>query len=102
MIHYRCDRCKRDCNCQQDTCYEVHFEARPVVQAEIAFTEEGRDHLLELHELLGDIESREAELLAATQTTTSNQFQLCPECYKQFLQNPLGQNARRLLRFSAN
>lgn len=112
-MHHYCDRCKRAINRRQQTHYEVQIEGQLVSQEPtIQSASEGDDHLLQLHELLGQIEQSGAHPdcprsidEAADQVSPpmpKQHFDLCPECYRQFIQNPLGREVSHLFAFSVN
>ncbi|WP_237607532.1 hypothetical protein [Roseimaritima sediminicola] len=98
MIHYTCDRCKREFNSRQEMRYEVLLEVRQAVQPEIEFSDEDSDHLLELHEILGQINEHTPPQCAMVQ----QHFDLCPHCYKRFIADPLGRDSNLALGFSYN
>ncbi len=101
MIHYSCDRCRR--TLESD-------ELRYVVRLEIAATidgngvddwEDDRDHLLEVDEILELAESLESELVGAD-VHERRKFDLCPDCYRKFVRNPLGCEIASPVEFSDN
>ena len=100
MIQYTCDRCKREFNGRQETRYELLLEVRQAVQPEIEFSEEDSDHLLELHELLGQLEDQPAP--EPGPCASQQHFDLCPQCYQRFVTNPLGRDTALVLGFSNN
>jgi len=82
--------------------YELHLEVRPALDPKVDFADEGSDHLLELHELLGQIEHPLPSGSATADQLPKQHFDLCPQCYQQFVKNPLGRAAQVMLGFSNN
>ena len=101
MIHYTCDRCK----CQIDTTnhnrYIVQIEIQTAQEGCFATAEDDVDHLAELHQVLEGIVDEEIDE-AAEETCHRGNYDLCPECHKQFLRNPLGRDAVMAIGFSNN
>jgi hypothetical protein len=102
MIHYTCDCCKRIIDPNEDVRYTVKMEvyASPEGLGEADFVEE-RDHLEELTEILDQL-ADDAEQLDAEETCTTMRFDLCPECQRRFVKNPLGRETSKQLNFSQN
>jgi len=48
-----------------------------------------RDHLLEIHEILERAEDAADELISED-VYRHQRYDLCPDCYRRFLKNPLG------------
>ena len=102
MIHYSCDRCKRALDPEQDLRYvvklEVHAAMDPLDEEEI---EDDRDHLLEIQEMLERIEDSDTELIAED-VYQKRRYDLCPECYRKYIKNPVGSEHPAVLGFSHN
>ena len=98
MIHYCCDLCHRTIG-QHERRYVVRMDAFPgeeeIVPEEL---EEDRDHLAELDELLQGLEPEECPEAHRRQW----RFDLCPQCYRRFVQNPLGREATGSYNISPN
>ena len=102
MIHYSCDRCKRiidpDCNVR----YAVRMEVRAVMDdMEVDEPTDDRDHLLEIHEILERLDDAESEMIG-DEVYQRQRFDLCPECYRKYIKNPVGQEAAAQIGFSQN
>lgn len=102
MIHYSCDRCKRVLDAQQDLRYTVRIEIEaamdPINEEEL---DEDRDHLMEIEDILeraGD----EAYDDVGEDIYQRRRFDLCPECYRKFIKNPIGREEKASLGFSQN
>ena len=100
MIHYICDRCKRQINTADQTRYVIQIDIQSVVDNSQVEIEEDIDHLAELHQMLEGM--HQEALSEETQSSHHGQYDLCPECYRQFLKNPLGRDSMLALGFSNN
>ena len=93
MIHHSCDLCKRLIDSEQDVRYVVKMEVYAAFDPAGVETEDDRDHLQEIQEMFHAgrgrrRSSREDEVYQQLR------FDLCPECRKKFVKNPLGREAR--------
>ena len=89
MIHYSCDRCKRVLETQQDQRYVVRIEAQPVMEPpSLGEPEDDRDHLVEIEDLLSATDLSDFD--ADEDLYRQHRFDLCHDCYRKFLRNPLG------------
>lgn len=102
MLHYSCDMCKRPI----DPC----CEARHVVKIDVFRALEGDDacdegddfdHLDDVQELLQRIDEQDLAMLEDEASRTLR-FDLCDECRRAFLKNPLGGKSGKSLNFSNN
>jgi hypothetical protein len=101
MIHFSCDCCKRALDAE-DLRYVVKMEVYaafdPTAMDE---REDDRDHLQEIQEILQRTED-------ATDPQISHdvyeqlRFDLCTECRKKFIKNPLGRDHSKQFDFSKN
>ncbi len=102
MIHYSCDRCKRTIDSQEELRYVVRLEVQAVMEPlEGADAEEDRDHLLEIHEILERLEDSEDEAICED-VYQRQRFDLCADCYQQYIKNPLASEPAVHLGFSDN
>lgn len=99
MLHFSCDLCGRQLN---DRRYVVRVEVSPSFDPE-EFDEDDldADHLQEISEELHEMEST-GESHVEDCETRDMRFDLCPECRRKFLKDPLGRDAVRRLNFSEN
>ena len=98
MIHFSCDRCERRINSEEEFRYVVKIEARAALDVAHDGEDEGdRDHLMELHELIESSSDGDED-----QSFHQLRYDLCPECYSKFMQNPVGVNPSRHFDFSQN
>jgi len=102
MIHYACDLCKRELDPQEDLRYVVKIEVYAAFDSAAAGEDDGdRDHLQEIQDILERVEDSEDELIG-DEVYQQLRFDLCPECRKKFLKNPLGAEVAKAFDFSQN
>ncbi len=102
MIRYSCDLCKRDLDPQHDLRYVVRIEV-------FAAMEPGRDedddndHLQEIQDILERLDDAEDDQIGE-EVCQQLRFDLCPECRRKFMKNPLGREnfAAKVAGFSKN
>lgn len=106
MIHYTCDRCKREIHTSEHARYVVQIDVQSVDDDLDSEFEDDVDHLAELHALLeeGMPDGRDDEHSHGAEAAAHHrgQYDLCPACYEQFLKNPLGRDRLAALGFSNN
>ena len=102
MIHYTCDRCKRTLDPTEDLRFVVKMEVcaamEPVDSQPI---EDDRDHLLEVHEILERCED-EQDACLSDHIYRKRRYDLCPECHRKFIKNPLAREHATQFGFSQN
>ena len=102
MIHYSCDRCKRPLDPSEDLRYAVTIEVQAVMDPlDVDEAEDDRDHLLEIQEILERLDDAESEMIG-NDIYQKRRHDLCAECYRKFIKNPLGREAPAHLGFSQN
>ena len=90
MIRYSCDLCKREIDPEHDLRYVVKVELYAAFDPAMAGDEDDdRDHLEEIQDILERMEDSEDDQIG-DDVYQQLRFDLCPECRKKFLQNPLG------------
>ncbi len=102
MIHYSCDCCKRKLD-SDDLRYVVKMEVYAAIDLSGMDDDldEDRDHLQEIQEILQrstDI----ADPQLGSDVYEEMRFDLCPECRKKFVKNPLGREGSKKFDFSKN
>jgi hypothetical protein len=106
MIRYTCDLCKRDLDAEDDLRYVVKMEVYaafdPTAMQEDEDVQES-DHLQEIQDILERLEDAEDEHIG-DDVYQQLRFDLCPECRKRFIKNPLGREVcvAKPLGFSKN
>jgi hypothetical protein len=108
MLHYSCDMCKRP--------IDTHDEIRTVVRIEVFAAPDDdeairdgiddetlgdADHLDDVQDLLERLDDS-AVGGGLDDETQSLRFDLCPDCRRRFLRNPLGLKSGKKLDFSNN
>ena len=102
MIHYSCDRCSRPLDPQDDVRYCVQLETRAVMDSVGLHDEDSdRDHLLEIHEILERADDLENELIGE-EIYQRLKFDLCSDCFRKFMSNPVGSRPTKQMDFSSN
>jgi len=99
MVHYTCDVCGQPL---ANNRFIVKLEVLPAPETgTLSAADLDADHLQEVSEQLDedDLEDiEEADPFSAHYT----QFDLCGECRKQFVRDPLGRGPHRRFKFSGN
>ena len=102
MMHFSCDRCKCQLDPHDDLRYSVKIEIQavmdPIGESE---PEDDRDHLLEIADILEQL-AEEESCTVGEDVYQKRNFDLCPACYRKFIQNPLGREQKATLGFSKN
>jgi hypothetical protein len=102
MIHFTCDRCRRVIDAEQELRYVVRMEMEavmdPVREGE---PQDDRDHLLEIDEILERVDASESDAIG-DDIYQKRRYDLCPQCYRKFVANPLARERKPALGFSHN
>jgi len=99
MIHYSCDCCKRALEAE-DLRYVVKMEVYAAFDpSAMDESDDDRDHLQEIQEIL-QRSADDAQI--GSDVYEQLRFDLCPECRKKFIQNPLGRELSKQFDFSKN
>lgn len=102
MIHFSCDRCKRVLDPDDDLRYVVKLEVQAAMEPlDMEEPDDDRDHLLEIHEIIERMEDSDSDLIG-DDVYHRRRYDLCPECYRKFMKNPLGREPVTQLEFSQN
>ncbi|MFO7904428.1 MAG: hypothetical protein ACQESR_19370 [Planctomycetota bacterium] len=102
MIHYSCDRCKRTIDPEEDLRYVVKLEVQAAMEPlEVDEFEDDRDHLLEVQEILEQLDDSENDAIS-DELYQRCRYDLCADCYREFVKNPFGYEGRSHLGFSQN
>jgi hypothetical protein len=91
MIRYSCDLCKRELDPAGDLRYVVKMEVFAAFDPEGGEEEDDRDHLEEIQDLLERLDECDGDPLGDG-VYQQLRFDLCPECRKKFVKNPLGRD----------
>ncbi len=104
MIRYSCDLCKRDLDPEDDLRYVVKMEIYAAFDpAAVHDEDDDCDHLQEIQDILENLDDADDDQIGAD-VYQQLRFDLCPECRKKFLKNPLGRqlSAPKAVGFSKN
>jgi hypothetical protein len=94
MIRYSCDLCKRDLDAQTDLRYVVKVEVFAAMDAD-AFDDDS-DPLEDIQDIIESMDDAEDDQVGE-EVCQQLRFDLCPECRRKFVKNPLGRET-----FAAN
>lgn len=100
MIHFTCDGCQRPINLEEELRYVVRVEVYAAFDGEES-QDSDRDHLQEIEDILealDELDDQECEEEVFQQV----RYDLCGECRKKFLRNPLGRLSASPVGFSNN
>ena len=100
MVHYTCDCCKRDLD-PDDLRYVVKMEVYAALDPAPADSDNDRDHLQEIQEILQGCEDAADEQIGSD-VYQQLRFDMCCDCRKKFLKNPLGRELTHKFQFSKN
>ncbi len=103
MIRYTCDWCKRELDPQNDLRYVVKIEVYAAFDpAATDSDEDDRDHLEEIQDILERMDDSANDQIGED-VYQQLRYDLCPECRKKFVKNPLGRKAApKAFKFSTN
>jgi hypothetical protein len=102
MIRYSCDLCKRELDPQDDLRYIVKVEVYAAFDSAAGCgDDEDRDHLEEIQDVLERMDDASGSEIG-DEVYQKLRFDLCPECRKKFVRNPLGREVAKAFGFSAN
>ena len=102
MVHFTCDLCGQQLNPGQDVRFVVKMEVYAAYDPlEITDEDLDQDHMEEISQLLEQLENMDPQE-AEDSTYKSFRFDLCPECQRKFLKDPLGREALQRIDFSEN
>jgi hypothetical protein len=100
MIHYSCDCCKRTLDPTDDLRYVVKIEVMAAMDQDPDLADDDMDNFLEVQNALQRMEDQ-ADAAISDDVYKTLRYDLCPECRKKFLKNPLGREMKQF-KFSAN
>ena len=100
MIRFTCDLCKREIDPEGDLRYVVKIEIYASLDP-MVLEEDDRDHLQEMQDILERSEDLDSDQIG-DEVYQQLRFDLCPECRRRFLKNPLGRENTKILNFSEN
>ena len=102
MIHHSCDCCKCLIDPRQALRYVVRMEVYAAAEpSDSDEREDDRDHLAEIQDILERMEDTEGDEIG-DDVYQQLRFDLCGECQKRFLRDPLGRHLATQFEFSEN
>ena len=102
MTHFTCDLCGRELKPGDDHRYVVKIEAFAAHDpSEITEEDLDEDHMEEVGQLLRDLEDAGADPDLAD-ARKKFRFDLCHDCHKKFVRDPLGREFVQKFDFSKN
>ena len=101
MIHYTCDRCKRTINSENELRYVVRLEVYASLDPIEDELHDDRDHLQEIQEILERLDDTQDGQIC-DDVYHHQRFDLCSECRKRYVSNPLARPTAHQLDFSQN
>ncbi len=100
MLHFTCDHCGRKLEPDDDERYVVKIETYAADDANVLTEADlDEDHMEAVTELLRDMEDCPTDAVEANKLF---RYDLCEECHKRFVQDPLGKENAPKLFFSKN
>lgn len=101
MIHYTCDCCKRPVDPDDEVRYVVKMEVYASLDPSEDGMDEDDDHLQEIQDIIARLDDVENEQIG-DDVYQQMRFDLCSDCRKRFLANPLGSQGMKQFDFSKN
>jgi hypothetical protein len=103
MLHVTCDLCGKGLCPGNDQRYVVKIEVFAAHDpAKITEADLDDDHMEALSELLRDMEDNDDQAELPEPAYKNFRYDLCPECHKKFLRDPLGKESAQKFHFSKN
>lgn len=103
MLHVTCDFCGKELCPGQDPRYVVKMEVFAAHDpAKITEADLDEDHMEAVSELLREMEDNCEEPDLCEPACKHFRYDLCPECHKRFLKDPLGKDGAQKFDFSKN
>ena len=99
MITFTCDRCKKTIDVKNEIRFVVSIEVQAAFGSDDTDVE--REHLNELSEALGELDSQEQEEISH-QVYEKRSFDLCETCRAEYGKNLLGVETASAMGFSDN
>ena len=101
MIHFTCDCCKRPLHPETDVRYVVKMEVYASLDPAEDGIDDDQDHLQEIQDILQRLDDADDDRIGED-VYQQLKFDLCSECRKRFLVNPLGATVAKQFNFSKN
>jgi hypothetical protein len=103
MLRVTCDLCGKDLSPGEDQRYVVKMEVFAAHDpAKITEADLDEDHLEAVSELLRDADDGSLDPEVSAPAYRHFRYDLCPDCHKKFVHDPLGKEAAQKFDFSEN
>lgn len=101
MMHFTCDQCGKEMIPGEDERFVVKIEAFPAQDpAQLVEADLDDDHMEAVSELLSELE--EGDDLELPEPCKCFRYDLCAECHKRFVRDPLAKEHQHKMYFSKN
>jgi len=102
MIHHSCDCCGKRIDPEQQLRYVLRMEVYAALDPlDVDGDPDDRDHLEDLQEILEGLDDPMSEE-SGDDIYRQLRFDLCPDCARRFVKDPLRREPLKLFGFSAN
>jgi hypothetical protein len=101
VIHYSCDRCKREIDTSTDLRYTVTIEIEAALDGPEHELVDDPDHLDEIQDMLDSADDLCSSVFD-DDVYQRKQFDLCKDCFRNYIKNPLSRESTTPLGFSKN
>jgi hypothetical protein len=102
MLHITCDGCGKELTQGEDQRYVVKMEVFAAQHAALTEADLDEDHLEAVSQLLRAAEDNLTDPELEAPQYKGFRYDLCPECHKKFVRDPLGKEAAQKFDFSEN
>jgi hypothetical protein len=103
MLHVTCDLCGKQLQPGDDLHYVVKIEVFAAQDpSELTEADLDTDHLEAVSQLLREMEDSSLDPDADQPPYKNFRYDLCPECHKKFVRDPLSKDAAQKFDFSEN
>ena len=100
MIHYSCDRCRRSIH-EDELRFSVSVEIQVALDYEGSPFDDADESAGELQEILQQMNEEEREEISQY-AYQRRHFDLCSDCHREYVKNPLAVEASAKVGFSQN
>ena len=101
MIHFTCDHCKQPIDPESEVRYVVKMEVYASLDPTEDVLDGDRDGLLEIQEILEQLDDASDDQIG-DDVYQHLRFDLCSQCRRKFLLDPLGTSTGKQFDFSKN
>lgn len=103
MLHITCDICGKELTLDDDRRYVVKMEVFAAHDpAEITEADLAEDHMEAVTQIIRAEEDNRADPETSSPRYKKFRYDLCPECHKKFVRDPMGKETAQKFDFSEN